>query len=275
MIVALTFAIVIGLSLGLLGSGGSILTLPVLVYGAGVDEHDAVAMSLVVVGLTAAVGGILQAMKGLVDWRSAGLFALGGMGGAIPGGYLSHVLPGQILMLIFAVLMLLVGIRMLRGNSVPSREGSELRVVNALGAGAGVGALTAFLGAGGGFLIVPALMRFLGLPLGRAMATSLVVIAANCAAGLVVHGGQAQFDWELTASFTGLALIGMVGGVVLSRRLPVGGLRIAFGVSVLLMAVFVLFQNRSFFVRSAATLANPMIQEKRTNSLNHVLTTNL
>ena len=257
MILALALAIVIGLSLGLLGSGGSILTLPAMVYGAGVPEHDAVPMSLAVVGVTAAVGAVMQARKGWVDWRAAGLFAAGGAVGAIPGGLLSGFVPGAVLMLAFAGIMVVVGIRMLRGPSAGGGGAGRGRIAPALVAGAGVGGLTAFLGAGGGFLVVPALERFLGLSLPRAMATSLVVIAANCTAGLVVHAGHAQFDWPLTFAFGGLALLGMTAGVLLARRVPARGLRLAFGVFVLLMAVFVLIENRAFLFEGAAVAAGP------------------
>ena len=257
MIIALILALAIGLSLGLLGSGGSILTLPALVYGAGVPEHDAVPMSLAVVGATAAVGAVIQAFKGWVDWRSAGLFAGGGAAGAIPGGLLSGYVPGAILMLSFAAIMVVVGIRMLRGPSAGSARNVRARVGPALVAGAGVGGLTAFLGAGGGFLVVPALERFLGLPLPKAMSTSLVVIAANCAMGLAVHAGSTRFDWPLTLTFGALAFVGMAAGISLARRLPLHGLRTAFGIFVLLMALFVLIQNRGFFVSGLALVAGP------------------
>lgn len=253
MVVALALAVVIGLSLGLLGSGGSILTLPAMVYGAGVSEHDAIPMSLAVVGVTAAVGAILQGRRGWVDWRAAILFASGGALGAVPGGLLSERVPGTILMLLFGLIMLVVAFRMLRGPGGAPATVNPTRPVPAVLAGAGVGGLTAFLGAGGGFLAVPALERFLGLSLPRAMATSLVVIAANCAMGLAVHAGRAQFDWGLTIAFGALALLGMGGGILLGSRLPPRVLRLAFGSFILLMALFVFVQNRSVFFPGSAT----------------------
>ncbi|NIP94255.1 MAG: sulfite exporter TauE/SafE family protein, partial [Akkermansiaceae bacterium] len=127
---------------------------PAMVYGAGVPEHDAVPMSLVVVGVTAAAGAVIQAGKGRVDWRCAGLFAAGGAVGAIPGGYLPGYVSGRFLMLAFASVLVVVGIRMLRGSTREVAASGRIRVRPALVAGAGVGGLTAFLGAGGGFLVV-------------------------------------------------------------------------------------------------------------------------
>ncbi|NNC89100.1 MAG: sulfite exporter TauE/SafE family protein [Akkermansiaceae bacterium] len=258
MVLALTLALGIGLALGLLGSGGSILTLPAMVYGAGVPEHDAVPMSLAVVGVTAAVGAAVQARKGWIDWRAAILFSIGGAAGAIPGGMLSTRVPGAVLMLVFSGIMAVVGVRMLRGTRTDVPVVRSSRTWPALAAGGGVGLLTAFLGAGGGFVVVPVLERFLGLSLPKAIATSLVVIAANCAAGLVVHAGHAHFDWGLTGAFAGLAVAGMAGGVLVGRRLPVPVLRVAFGGFVLAMAVFVAVQSSGvLFPAEAASASLP------------------
>ena len=181
---ALTLAALIGLSLGLLGSGGSIITLPVLVYVAHVPAQQAVGMSLVIVGGTSALGSLLHLRQGAFDLQAATFFALSGMGGAFMGAKFTHLVSAPMLLLLFGSLMLVVGSEMLHRGQAKAVS-HECRPLRCLATGAAVGVLTGFLGVGGGFLILPALVLFAGLEMKPAIGTSLAVIAVNCLGGLI------------------------------------------------------------------------------------------
>jgi len=243
LLVALLLSTLIGVSLGLLGGGGSILAVPVLVYVAGLDVHVAIGMSLAVVGATALVGGMVHARKGRVDWRAAALVGGAGMLAAPVGAQATHLVAGRVLMLLFAALMLVVGLLMLRGRgttvggTAPPHRGAVFAT------GLGVGLLTGFLGVGGGFLIVPALTLLAGLRFHVAVGTSLLVIALNSAAGLVGHLGQGETPLGLTAAFTATSAVGALVGVRLAAGLDAGRLRRAFAFFVVLVGVFLLARN--------------------------------
>lgn len=247
-IAPLAFALLIGFTLALLGTGGSIITLPVLVYGAGVPPNEAVGMSLAVVGGTCLAASVMNARDGLIQTRAALLFSLTGMLGAFAGAPFSHWLSPPVLMLLFASLMVTVALLMLRqrADAAPGPDGSARWPVCAA-SGFGVGALTGFFGVGGGFLIVPAMVFFGRIPLKRAIATSLVVISANSLAGLASHWRQAPFDWRIASLFLATCLVGMAAGRHLAARLPVARLRRAFAWFVLAVAAFVIAKNRAVF----------------------------
>jgi uncharacterized membrane protein YfcA len=233
-----TWVLVVGLAgvigglLGLLGSGGSIITLPVLVYLARVPVHTAVGMSLLVVGGTSAVGGSLNAWRGNVRWKAAILFALSGLVGAFYGAKFTRLVPAPVLLLMFGGLMLAVGIRMLRGEEVTGQP-KPCRVWACLGVGTTVGLLTGFLGVGGGFLVLPALIYFAGLEMRTAVGTSLVIITVNSAGGLLGQMRHLQLDWPLTLAFLGAAAVGMAGGNRLGGQVSARSLRRGFAGCVL------------------------------------------
>ncbi len=253
----LILAVAIGVSLGLLGSGGSIVTLPVLVYVAGVPVKSAVGMSLAIVGGTSVAGAWWKHRQGLVHWRAAGLFGGAGMVGSLVGAQFTRLVSPGVLMLLFAALMVVVAARMLaqRGD-----EGIEplpdCRPIRCGLAGLVVGVLTGFLGVGGGFLIVPAMILFARLPMAVAVGTSLVVIAANSLAGLAGHLRHDGFDGRITLGFLAAALLGMAGGMRLGGRLPTVVLRRAFGGLVLAVAGFVIAKNWRAF-GSISSLTGP------------------
>ncbi len=176
MLITLTvaLAVAVGVALGLLGGGGSILMVPLLVYVAGMDAKEAIAASLVVVGVTAAVSVIGHARAGRVRWRTGLLFGAAGMAGALVGGFIGGHLPGQLLMIAFAGMMVATAVAMLRGRKDvdPSKAHAELPVGRVLLDGVVVGLVTGLVGAGGGFLVVPALALLGGLPMGVAVGTS-------------------------------------------------------------------------------------------------------
>ncbi len=240
-----------GVLLGLLGGGGSIVTLPILVHVLGLDVHHAVTMSLVVVGTTSLLGAVLHGRKGTVAWRTAALFSGTGAAGAMMGARLTPYFSPDALMLIFAGIMLLVGGRMLasRTNGEVNRPAVLWR---AAVVGLVVGVLTGFLGVGGGFLIVPALNRFAGLEMHRAVGTSLVVIAINSFAGVAGQMSQVELDAALTTSVTVSAVAGMLGGVRLSHRLSAKRLRTLFAGFVIVVAAFLMVTHRGAVLATIA-----------------------
>jgi hypothetical protein len=246
---ALVLAIVIGLSLGMLGGGGAIVTLPVLVYVAGIPTQQAVGMSIAVVGATSLIGSVVQYLRGHFHVQATVLFTLTGMVGAYFGAGLTHLLPPSVLLLLFACLMLVVGGVMLRGRRATDGTG-ECRPLRCLMIGAAVGVLTGFLGVGGGFLLVPTLVFFAGLDMRRAVGSSLAIIALNSIAGLVGHLRYTALDWGLTASFLVVALIGMWLGLALAGRIPEQTLRKLFAGFVLAVAGVLLITNVTAFIGS-------------------------
>jgi uncharacterized membrane protein YfcA len=241
--VGLVLSAAIGLSLGLVGGGGSIITVPILVYGLGISPHRAIGMSLAVVGATAFIGALLHHRKGAVEWKTGSVFAASGIVSAYLGSKLTHLVSSPVLMLLFAGIMLVSATVMLTRSHpeiekprVPSPPREAL-------AGLGVGFLTGFLGVGGGFLIVPALHVFGGLPIKAAIGTSLFVIGINCAAGLVGHVTSGGVDWKMTALVTALAVMGALAGTALSDRFHPRGLRRMFAWLVLAVAFYLVARN--------------------------------
>ena len=232
-------AVAIGISLGLLGGGGSILTVPALVYWAGLPPLEATYSSLVVVGLTSASAAVQHGLRRNLDLRAALLFAATGIPASFAGSLLSHRLPPRLLLVLFACVMIAAGVAMvLRRNYQPSAAVSVPRV---LAAGIAVGALTGFLGVGGGFLVVPTLVLFAGLPMADAVGTSVAVIAFNCADGFAGRfSSAARIQWLGTLEFSLFAIAGSFAGAWLVSRIPVVLLRRLFGVFVLAVAVFMI-----------------------------------
>jgi uncharacterized protein len=248
LLLVLALSVVIGLSLGVLGGGGSILTVPILVYVAGFEAKEAIAASLFVVGVTSAVSVISHARGGRVMWRTGLIFGAAGMAGAFVGGLLGGHIPGQILLIAFAIMMVATSVAMLRGRKKKNDDGGapvkhELPLGRVLLDGAVVGLITGLVGAGGGFLVVPALALLGGLPMSVAVGTSLVVIAMKSFAGLAGYLTTVQLDWGITLGVTAAAIVGSLIGAKLAGRIPETALRRAFGWFVLAMGTFVLIQQ--------------------------------
>lgn len=190
--VIIAASLLIGVSLGVLGGGGSILTVPILIYLAGMETKEAIATSLFVVGVTSAAGVVSHARAGRVRWRTGLLFGLAGMTGAYAGGRLAEFVPGTVLLLAFALMMIATAVAMIRGRRrQPTKVHHELPVVHVLLEGIAVG----LVGAGGGFLVVPALALLGGLPMTVAVGTSLLVIAMKSFAGLAGYLAGVHIDW--------------------------------------------------------------------------------
>ncbi|MGJ7451642.1 sulfite exporter TauE/SafE family protein [Aquipuribacter sp. MA13-13] len=239
----LLLAVAVGVSLGLLGGGGSILAVPLLVYVAGLDSKEAIATSLLVVGVTSLAALIPHARAGRVRWRTGLVFGTAAMVGAYVGGRLAEFIPGTVLLIAFSLMMLATAVAMIRGRrAVAEREGG-MRVGLVLLEGGVVGLVTGMVGAGGGFLVVPALVLLGGLPMSAAVGTSLLVIAMKSFAGLGGYLASVQIDWALAAAVTAAAVLGSVVGGTLTGRIPADTLRRGFGWFVVVMGVFVLAQQ--------------------------------
>ena len=242
MLLALIGAVAIGLSLGLLGSGGSILTVPVLHYLVGQPDKLAIGGSLLVVGLIAATGTIPYALHRQVDWRNVIRFGVPGMAGAWLGATLAHWVPGPVQLTLFAAVMLVAAWRMLRGAAVRTADGTPHPLAVVAG-GAGVGALSGLVGVGGGFLIVPALVLLAGVPMASAVGTSLAVIALNSFTGFARYLGvldqqSLELDWAVLLAMAGVGVLGSFAGHRLGRRLPQATLRKLFGAFLVAMGLF-------------------------------------
>ncbi len=243
-IIGLILSAVIGLSLGLIGGGGSILTVPILVYLLGVAPHDAVGMSLAVVGATSILGSYLHWRRKNVELSTGLLFGAAGIVGALLGSPLTKLVSAESLLLIFGLLMFVVAVSMLwRRKHEISDTPHKPHPVQGVLAGLGVGILTGFLGVGGGFLIVPALVFFGGLTMKKAIGTSLFVIFLNCVAGLLGHLSQNVFDWQITGVVMALAVGGAIIGTILSHRIAARRLQSMFAVLVLGVGAFLVVKN--------------------------------
>lgn len=244
MLLAIVLSLLIGLSLGLLGGGGSILTLPILVYAVGVEPREAIATSLIVVGVTSLVAVAQHARKGNVDLRTGAIFGVAGMIGAYLGGVVAGFFPATVLLLLFAGIMVATAVAMLRGRGVSAEKAHQrLPVGRVLFDGLVVGLVTGLVGAGGGFLVVPALALLGGLPMHRAVGTSLLVIAMKSFAGFAGHATHVNIDLTLTSVVTLAAVVGSFGGAALAPRVPASSLRKYFAWFVLAMAAYLVFQQ--------------------------------
>jgi hypothetical protein len=240
--VALALAALVGISLGVLGGGGSMITMPVLVYVAGVDPKTAVAMSLAIVGGTSLVGSYLHYRLKHFHGKAALLFGISGMVGAYFGAMLTHFVRSSILMLSFAVVMLVVGILMLISRRSPGKQ-SQCLGWRCVLAGVVVGGLGGFLGVGGGFLIVPALVFTAGVETKEAIGSSLAIIAFNSASGLLGQLRYTHLDWGLTSLFLIAALVGMGFGLAIVRRVPAHSIRFAFACALLVIGGLIAYKN--------------------------------
>jgi len=240
-VVIALLALFMGSVLGLLGGGGSILTVPILAYVAGMPAGEAIASSLVVVGITSVVGAANHAKRGGVEWKTGLIFGGVAMVGAFVGGRLAVFVPGWLLLALFAGLMVVTSIMMLRkGRKSPDHVPSKASVPMIAVEGFFVGAVTGLVGAGGGFLVVPALVILGGLPMHKAIGTSLLVIAMKSAAGVAGHLTHVDVNWGLTMTVAGFAVAGSIVGARYSSKIPADVLRVVFAWFVLIMGTFIL-----------------------------------
>ena len=261
LILGFSAALVIGVSLGLLGGGGSILTVPVFVYLLGFAAKPAIAMTLPVVGTASLVGAVGHWRQGNVNARVALLFGVVAMAGAFVGARLATFVSGAVQLATLGVVMLGAAAAMLRGRPQRPADAPPHTRALLLVAAVAVGLLTGFVGIGGGFLVVPALVLLAGSSMKEAVGTSLVVIAMNSAAGFAGYLGQVEIDWGFLAAFTAVAVAGIVIGTRLVRHVPQDTLRRIFALFLVLMAVLVLYQNRTAFAPAPAAPAPQPVGE--------------
>ena len=242
-------ALLIGISLGLLGSGGSILTVPVLIYLVGEPEKVAIAESLGIVTAISLFGMIPYAIKNLVHWKSVVYFGIPGMLGTYGGASLSAYISGNTQIIIFAIVMILAAILMIK-NRIDNEKHKEVIISKHLLIleGLGVGVITGLVGVGGGFLIIPALVLVAGLEMRVAVGTSLFIIATKSALGFykyldVLRAEKLNVNWELLAVFTVIGIIGSFVGGRLSEKVPQKTLKKGFGFFLIIMGIFILGSN--------------------------------
>lgn len=253
-------AILIGLSLGLIGGGGSILTVPVLVYLFGIRPDMATSYSLFIVGITSLVGAWRSYLKGMVDIKTALLFGITSVTTVfILRRFVIHLIPEQIaamgsfnitksmlMMVLFASLMLLASVSMIRSTAQPTTSTETQNKINAVRLviyGIGIGTVTGLLGAGGGFLLIPALVLLLKLDMKHAIGTSLFIIALNSLIGFTGDIGQVAIDWLFLLQIAAISIAGIFIGGQLGKKIPGAKLKKGFGWFVLAMGSYILVKE--------------------------------
>lgn len=255
-------SILIGLSLGLVGGGGSILTVPVLVYLFGIDAMQATYYSLFIVGSTSLVGAFRHYRQGNVQLRVAALFGVTSIATILlVRRFLLPLVPkvlfaaGDIVitrqmatMTLFALLMVAASLSMIRGGNAESAidENGENKTLQFILAGIVIGVVTGVLGAGGGFLLIPALVLLLRLPMKQAVGTSLLIIALNSLSGFAGDLGSANVNWQFLLTITAIAVAGILVGTRLSRNIPGHKLKRGFGWLVLIMGIYIFIREIYF-----------------------------
>lgn len=253
-------SILIGVALGLIGGGGSILTVPVLVYLMGVDAVAATAYSLFIVGATSAVGSVQYFRKGLVNIKTAIVFGIPSIVAVfLTRAYIVPAIPKEIMsigdfvitksilmMLLFACLMIAASYSMIKKSKANIDEDTKEQKFNypvILIEGLVVGILTGLVGAGGGFLIIPALVILSKLPMKEAVGTSLVIIAAKSLIGFFGEGAETVINWQIILSVTAFAVLGIFIGTYLSKKIDGAKLKPAFGWFVLVMGIYIILKE--------------------------------
>ena len=251
-LLGLGLSLLIGISLGFFGGGGSILTVPLLVYVFGLDAKEAITSSLLIVGLASISGALQHWRAGNVEVRTALFFGSAGMLGAYVGGRAAARLDGTLLLLLFASMMVLTAVAMWTGRRevVRSEDGSR-SLGRLLIQGFSVGTFTGLVGAGGGFLIVPALSLWAGLAMPVAVGTSLAIIVMNCLAGFSGYANHVEVDYTLVGTIATTAILGSLAGSRLARLVNPASLRRSFACFVGIMASFILVRESDAWLGTA------------------------
>ena len=245
-------ALLVGFVLGLLGGGGSVLTVPILIYALHVPVKPAIAASLCVVGLVAFIGFISHWRQGTVAPRVAFVFGPSAVIAAYAGARIAKHVPAHVQIVLFALFGLVGSVMMFRGTFRKAQPVAQSEyhfhadsrtVILLVLEGAGVGLLTGLIGVGGGFLIVPALVLVAKLPMRLAVGTSLLVITMNALSGFLGYAGTVPVDWHLVTWFTAVAAAGSIIGTLLSKRLEQRTLKQVFGVLLIGVSLYVLYRR--------------------------------
>lgn len=256
-IIGYTASVLIGVSLGLIGGGGSILTVPVLVYLFGMDVFLATEYSLFIVGVSSTVGSVSYFKNGWVNFKIALIFGVPSVISIfLTRTYLLPLIPDELLtvkgititkniflLLVFAILMIFASYKMIRSNtlkSISEKNSIQSNIALAVGQGTIVGILTGLVGAGGGFMIIPALVNLLKLPMKTAIGTSLVIIALNSLIGFSSSMTNVNIEWTMLLSVAAIAIAGIIIGSHLSKKIDGKKLKPAFGWFVLIMGIYII-----------------------------------
>lgn len=250
---AILAGVLTGIMLGLFGSGGSIITMPALLYLLDVEAKSAIAMSLGIVAVTATIAAVDHWRRGNLNVRVAAVFGLFGVVGTYAGARLGVVTPVLVQLVLFALVMYSAAYKMLVPARGPKAVGADVvrvatgdlagRLGHIALHGLAVGVLTGLVGVGGGFLIVPALVLLSGIPMKQAVGTSLAIVAAKSVAGFAGYAGAVPIDYALMATFTAIAVAGSFAGAMLSHRLSAERIKRSFAVFLILVATYILIKS--------------------------------
>ncbi|WP_044495919.1 sulfite exporter TauE/SafE family protein [Nesterenkonia massiliensis] len=245
LVLVLVLAVGIGITLGLLGGGGTILAVPLLTYVAGMPAKEAIASSMFIIGVTSAISVLSHARRGNVQWRTGLLFGAAAMTGAFGGGLLGSQLPDLVLLVAFAVMMIATALAMIAGRRPhgPAAPRPQLPLLKILLEGLVVGVVTGMVGAGGGFLVMPALVLLGGLSMPAAVGTSLLIIALKSFTGLGGYLTTVSIDWVPVLLITAVTIIGALIGSAVAKFVPEGALKSVFGYFVLTMGLVIFGQE--------------------------------
>jgi uncharacterized protein len=240
-------ATTIGLSLGLLGGGGSILTVPILVYVMKMDPKVSIALSLAIVGMTSLVGVFGHYRNQNINFKVAFTFGPFAMLGTFLGAKLSQYLSGSTQLILFAFIMLLASVFMIRGRKDTPEDlekQNKLNIPLIAIEGIAVGIVTGLVGVGGGFLIVPALVLLSGLSMKKSVGTSLLIISFNSFSGFAGYLGLVSIPWPFLFKFTAFSAVGIFIGIALVRYVSQSALKKGFGIFLIFMGIFILYKNK-------------------------------
>lgn len=249
MIIGYLLAILIGLLLGILGGGGSILTVPVLVYALDIGAKESIALSLAIVAITSLVGTYSHYKAKNINFKVAMIFGPVAMIATFIGAKLSVFLTGQAQLLIFAIVMLISALFMFRGNkNIEVTEEKKLNYPLIVAEGTFVGILTGLIGVGGGFMIVPALVLLANIPMKKAIGTSLVIISLKSFSGFLGYLGSVSIDWNFLLQFSIFTIIGIIAGSYLVKYISAQKLKKSFAMFLVVMGVFIIYKNKNEFI---------------------------
>jgi uncharacterized membrane protein YfcA len=266
--IGLFLASLTGLSLGLLGGGGSILTVPILVYAMGMDTKVSIALSLAIVGVTSLIGVIGHTKNKNIDYKVAAIFGPVAMIGTFLGSKLSQYMSGQVQLILFAVIMLLASAFMFKGKKEEKViENKKLNYPLIALEGIIVGIFTGIVGVGGGFLIVPALVLLTGLSMKKAVGTSLLIITLKSFSGFAGHIGIVTIPWMFLFKFILFSALGILIGTALVKFIPQAKLKKAFAIFLIFMGSFILYQNRGVAKESIGQSKNELASSDLISSL--------
>lgn len=236
-------AILVGLSLGLLGGGGSVLTVPILVYSAQLPAKEAIGMSLAIVGITTIIGSISHYKNKNINIKLALIFSSFAIPGTFLGTYLGTLISGDMQLLIFAIVMILAASFMFKGRKEIEDKDNQVNYPLTVLSSFFVGTMTGLIGVGGGFLIVPALMFFTKTDMRRSVGTSLVIISINSFFGFISYMQIIQIKWDILIQFVIASIIGILIGSALVHKIPQAKLKKAFAVFLIIMGAIGIFKH--------------------------------